>query len=356
MTQLDLFLNMGKNRELNKVSNLIYFLIHNKKITREQQIKRDRLLTRDCVQLEIDQSDNEEKKSEEKNDSVMETKHMPKETASFLSLFNTSNGFKFLTHDFDPDSTMTFNKLMQQALEVFNVETKKHPIPKSLFALMKTILEGNKEWSDYSGTKHKSSYNCSKWKAWIEANNGIHPLHNESFAKEIQAFRRTIRLVKPDLQDMVKDIASTPEFHSLKIETQDLEKADFYTYVLWLNKGIKRILKDMSYYADKYPNVKISFERIFGDEYNCRIIKITQIGSSSTSLEDVLQKYRNGGGAFKEIEKCFIGYCNWSVEAEWDEKPIRWNILSDIKSEEIENIEDPTTVLGFTHILTYFSK
>ena len=64
---------------------------------------------------------------------------------------------------------------------------------------------------------------------------------------------------------------------------------------------------------------------------------------------------KTGGGAFNEIKKVFYGYCNWSVESLWDGKPKRWNILNDTDADEIDDMED-SNVLGFTHILTYFSK
>jgi hypothetical protein len=75
----------------------------------------------------------------------------------------------------------------------------------------------------------------------------------------------------------------------------------------------------------------------------------------ATSLDDVMKKFKSGGGAFNEIKKMFVGYCNWSVEALWDGQPKRWNILNDDNVDEVENIHN-TEIHGFTHILTYFSK
>lgn len=344
-----------KNKENKEVRNFIYFLIHNNKITRKQQTKRDKLFARDCVKLIERKNYNKYEPTDSNEGKTLTTcSHVPKDTAYLLSLFNSPKGFKFLTHDFDPDSTFTFKNYIPQAQKVFDDKTKNHTIPKSLFALMKTMLEGsNKEWIDYNGKKHDYTYNSAECKEWISTNNGLHPLNNESFAKEIRTFRKTIRLVKPGLQDIANELAS--KFRSLNIESHGLDKADFYTYVRMLKDGLKRILEDMSRYAEKYPKVRIAYNRIFGDEYSLRIITITQIGSFSTSLGDVLQKYRNGGGAFNEIKKCFMGYCNWSVETKWDNKPLRWNILDDTGAEELENMEEDS-IEGFTHILTYYSK
>ena len=289
--------------------------------------------------------------------------HAPKDTASFLSLFNDPNGFKFLTHDFDPDSNMNYEKLMTQVRGQFKESTAKYRIPKNLYALMSAFIFGGKDkegkvrtWMDCDGKFHKENFSCQKWVEWFGNNPNVHILSNEEIAKEILKFRSSIRLVKPILCDIIS--RQVTKHSNLTIQTNGLEKADFYTYVWALENGIKRILDDMARYADRTPNVNICFERSFGDEYSKRIIKITQIGSVSFSLDDVLRKFNNEeekGGAFNEIKKVFFGYCNWSVESLWDGKPKRWNILKDTDIEEVEDIEG-SNVSGFTHILTYFSK
>lgn len=286
--------------------------------------------------------------------------HAPKDTASFLSLFNNPNGFKFLTHDFDPDSDMNYNKLMKQVNEQFKNATSKYMIPHSLYALMSTFIYGGidkdgkeRAWTDCDGKKHKSNYANKQWEDWSINNPNVHLLSNEEISKEILKFRSSIRLVKPVLCDIIRRQES--KHSNLIIQTENLEKADFYTYVWALESGIKRILDDMALYADKAPNVKIAFERSFGDDYSKRIIKITQLGSTSSSIDDVLKKFNMGGGAFSEIKKFFRGYCNWSVESIWDGNAKRWNILKDSSIDEIEDLET-ARVPGFTHILTYFSK
>lgn len=286
-----------------------------------------------------------------KNDVV----HLPKETASFLSLFNDPKGLKFLTHDFDPESDMNYDSLMNLARSVFKDGTAKYHIPKNLYALINTFINGGKVWMDCDGDFHSENYSSRSWSDWAHQNPKVHLLSNELFSKTILKFRSSIRLVKPILSDIIKKQANN---HSnLIIQSEGLEKADFYTYVWNLENGIKRILEDMSRYSGKSPNVKISFDRKYGDDYCLRIIRLTQIGSVSTSLDDVLNRFHSteGAGAFNEIKKVFAGYCNWSVEALWDGKPKRWNILTDSTIPEVEELKD-SNIDGFTHILTYYSK
>lgn len=292
---------------------------------------------------------------------VKPKKHAPKDTASFLALFNDPKGFKFLTHDFDPDSDMNYEKLMANVQATFKHAAREYTIPKSLYALMNTVIKGGRKgekdntWTDAEGIKHSENFACNSWKEWAEKNPGLHLLMNKESADIIMKFRSTIRLVKPALSDIFNELQEKYN-NTLTLQTKDLDKADFYTYVLRLRLGIDRILRDMSVRSSKFPNVKISFERKYPDDFSLRIIKITQEGSEASDLDDVINKFNQEGGAFKGIAECFAGYCNWSVEALWDGEPKRWNILNDEKDIQEVEIIDKDSITGFTHILTYFSK
>lgn len=284
--------------------------------------------------------------------------HAPKDTATFLALFNNPQGFKFLTHDFDPDSDMDYERLMSLTRDCFEQAKKKYQIPPSLYAVINAFLNGGQVWTDCDGNSHRENYNTASWVEWARKNPKTHLLSNESFQIHILKFRSTIRLVKPALCDIVK--RQEAKHSGLNIHTENLEKADFYTYVWFLECGIEKILNDMSRYADKTPDVNVSFERQFGDEFSYRTIRITQIGSVSYALDDVLKRFHssNSGedsGQFNVIKKYLRGYCNWSVEALWDGVPKRWNILTDDGRPELESMEN-TDLIGFTHILTYYSK
>ena len=339
-------------------------MLHNRNLSVNDKKRLLLLATQEIergnISLEPQEEEQKKKSKEDAPNANVLAIHAPKDTASFLSLFNDPNGFKFLTHDYDPDSNMNYDKLMTQIREQFKEATAKYRIPKNLYALMSAFIYGGidkdgkvRTWMDCDGQFHKENYTSKKWVEWSSNNPNVHLLANEEIAKEILKFRSSIRLIKAILCDIIK--RQETKHSNLIIQTNGLEKADFYTYVWALENGIKRILDDMSRYADKTPNVKISFERSFSDDYSRRIIKLTQLGSISSSIDDVLLKFKTGGGAFNEIKNVFYGYCNWSVESLWDGKAKRWNILNDADVDEIEDMDD-TNVSGFTHILTYFSK
>ena len=291
-----------------------------------------------------------------------EQPHAPKDTAAFLSLFNHEDGFKFLTHDFDPDSEMEYSQLLKMARDTFMSAKDKYTIPKSLYALMFTMLYGGKDktWMDSNGKRQTENFACNKWIQWAKDNAKIHVLSNESIKKVLMAFRSTIRIVQSSfesdsrLESIVKRQAK--KHADLSITYDHLEDADFYTYVRFLEKGITLILDDMSKYSKESPKVKISFDSSRNDDYKLCVIKITQYGSfSSKSLEDVRNKFNGGGGDFYSIKNTLCGYCNWSVETKWGDEVKRWNILDDSGKEQEEDLGS-LDVPGFTHILTYYSK
>lgn len=288
--------------------------------------------------------------------------HTPKDTAAFLSLFNHEDGFKFLTHDFDPESEMEYSQLLKMARDTFMCAKDKYTIPKSLYALMFTMLYGgeDKTWMDSNGKRQSENFACNKWTQWAKDNPKIHVLSNESIKKVLMAFRSTIRLVlSVDTDSQLKTIVKRQEkkHANLLIISENLNNAEeFYTYVNYLEKGIKLILDDMSKRFKESPKVKISYESSLNDDYRLCVIRITQYGSfSSKSLEDVQRKFSGGGGDFYSIRNTLYGYCNWSVESKWGDKVMRWNILNDTGKEETEAL-DYTDIPGFTHILTFYSK
>lgn len=293
---------------------------------------------------------------------IKEQPHAPKDTAAFLSLFNHEDGFKFLTHDFGPNSEMEYGQLLKMARDTFMSAKDRYTIPKSLYALMFTMLYGGKEktWMDSNGKRQTENFACDKWIQWAKDNAKIHVLSNESIKKVLMAFRSTVRIVQSSsesdsrLETIVKRQAK--KHADLTITSDHLEDADFYTYVRFLEKGITLILDDMSKYSKESPKVRISFDSSRNDDYKLCVIKITQYGSFSPKfLEDVQNKFNGGGGDFYTIKNTLCGYCNWSVETKWGDEVKRWNILDDSGKEQEEDLVSPD-VPGFTHTLTFYSK
>ncbi len=286
-------------------------------------------------------------------------KHKPRDTASFLSLFNDPVGFKYLTHDYAPGVNIEYEAFLEQVCDTFKKKAKEYRIPKTLWSLMNIVLNGGVDkrqrpntWLSYDGTPQNENYASESWIDWARNNPNIHLLSNENFRRTIMRFRNTIRVVKPALNDIVQGMQE--QYANMEIHTQKLDKADFYTYVYYLKEGIKRILDDISQYQE-HPEVHISFMSEYGDDFSKRIIRITQTGSKAANFEQVRKRFDDGGGAFNEIRDTLLGYCNWSVEALWDGEAKRWNLLNDNNAKEVEEL-NATEIDGFTHVLTYYYK
>ena len=298
--------------------------------------------------------------------------HKPKDTAEFLSLFSQREGFKYLTHNFD-SADMTMDSMLSKVRKVFEEKSMEFEIPKSLWALLNTFINGGKskdgspaQWQDFKGKFHKENYNSKAWIDWSHKNNNQHPLENEDFSPIIQLFRSTTRVVGMSSLDKLIDLIkkNAKNIQKLTIETENIDKADFYTNVLKLVWGIRYILLDMAQGYASFDKINISYKpELEGDFFLNKIIIVQKDSMSKNNIDKVIKKFRGEknaltgeGGAFANIASNLAGYCNWSVESLFDGKPYRWNILND--NPDISEVEEinPKDVVGFKHILTYYSK
>lgn len=281
-------------------------------------------------------------------------KHNPGLTAEFLSLFGVPRGLKFLTHDFDPDSNMTMAIVIKQVRSIISSPKYNFKLPVSLYALIINFLNGEKLWSDYNNAPHSTNLNSGGLKTWIDSNPTLHPISSPQYGDEIQDFRKTVRIFKPILPKLISSLISkTAALQNLQIKTENLDKADFYTNVNRLiNFIIGKVLKDIAQ-RNSAAEVVISYHRSTWNEYRlCKII-ITHVGSEATPFDEMQKKLFSEGGTLYELAKNCQGYCDWSVEANFEGEYKRWRILSAQNLPEIETI-DKNEIKGFTHIFTFY--
>ena len=255
-----------------ELQEFIYFMTHNKSLTRAQQRKRDALLAKAVVAGQIE---SQTKALEEKK----QTTHSPKETAVFLSLFNRREGFKYLTHNYDSNS-MTLNDMLKHAKEVYEEEKRGKNIPESLHSLLYNFLNG-KYWLDSEGKKCTDGYGNPSWLDWSAKNEGKHPITDiGGMETTIQRFRHTVRVVAPDLERIVKRISE--KLPSLQISMSNLDKADFYTNVFVLSSRLTEIFKDINDHAgQESKDVHVEYMPDIAGDFFLHRICISQIGSFS---------------------------------------------------------------------------
>lgn len=278
--------------------------------------------------------------------------HRPDLTAKLLSLMGAPGGLKFLTHDFDPNSENNMLIVIERANEIIHSKDYSFKIPGSLYRLFDGFING-KNWTDYTGQEHTVYLKSSELINWIKDTPALHPITSDKYRTEIQSFRNTVRISKPNLNSIFKFILSSHP--NLRTHTKNLDKADFYTNVFWVTFMIfKRVLGDITQ-RDENAEVNIIFDRSSWQEYRLCQVRITHIGSEANPFEEVKNKLMTSGGALFSLMSSCTGYCDWSIEANFEGEFKRWRILNfrNLPEEELLSAND---VDGFTHIFTFYKK
>ena len=84
--------------------DFIKLMLQNRNLSVNDKKRLLLLATREIERVDVSLEPKAEKRKKESKEETPNTSalavHAPKDTATFLSLFNDPNGFKFLTHDF----------------------------------------------------------------------------------------------------------------------------------------------------------------------------------------------------------------------------------------------------------------
>lgn len=282
-------------------------------------------------------------------------KHRPDITASLLSLFGAPSGLKFLTHDFDPNSNQSMKDIIDTANRIINSTDYRFKIPGSLYSLFNGFINGP-TWTDYKKDGHSFYLKSHKVTNWITTAPSIHPLVSDEFGDEINSFRNTVRISKPNLDSIFKLLLNNdPHLKNLKVISDKLDKADFYTNVFWMTFMIFRnVLIDIAQ-RDSEANLKIEFERSSWQEYRLCSIKIIHIDSEANPFEETKRKLMRSGGALYNLMSSCCGYCDWTLEANFEGEYKRWRVLNLRNLPEEEGLS-ADEVDGFSHIFTFYKK
>ena len=198
-------------KQIQNVRDLIYFFTHNKNLTREQQVRRDKLLARDCFVIKKDSEDSIDSTNalfaiEPKND---KTEVIPEKTIryispnnlhSFLYDFNQNNILKYTCHEIDTDEVINeinklcdtkqycFSKhtqLVSQALDSLLNDYKRRKIflDNKFIAMLKAYICGSNE-KGWSSLGIKTSWKSEDLLDWSDKYDGIVPSPGKNIAKK----------------------------------------------------------------------------------------------------------------------------------------------------------------------------
>jgi hypothetical protein len=337
----------------------ISYMKSNSHLTKVQADKLNSLIARDSKPTQAPSKSNSSLITFE----GIRQKHQPQATADFYALFGVPSGLKFLTHDFDPDSEMTMEKLLMQVQQI--IAKHKNSCPPSTYLLLNYFIGGSNnadnlggeqlvehKWLDYQGQEH--TMNWQMMMPWGHLHPGLHPVNSPEYNPEIQIFRNTVRLERPHLQNLIQSLLNDPVLKTLDVHMDAVDKADFYTNVFYLRQILLRVLKDIAQRDDR-AKVSISYHRSALQAYRLCQIRVTHEGSVANEFNDVRTKLQKSGGAMFGLMKCCQSYCDWTVEAAFEDGGRRWRILDSTQQPEVENLSDQE-VSGFSHIFTFYKK
>lgn len=287
------------------------------------------------------------------------TKHKPKDVARFILSFSSSEGLKFLTHDYDkPGSIYDYKEILETAREEFNDLSSRLVIPKRLWMRINQFAFGDpaKHWW-FNEVQHKICWKSPELISWIESHKNTHPIKNKRFEEDfILPFKRSIEIKPRELEviiktKLVRNLES--KFSSFDIEYPDLTNANFYTDVDAMQAGISYLIKAIRQRADNSNKIRVEFSSKSDIEGRKKIIKIIHVGSVCDKSLDKTELFH---GDLLEAEKALFGICDWSIIARsTDDSFNKLNVLYDISSDMIPREKiDESLIEGFTHVLTFY--
>jgi len=220
--------------------------------------------------------------------------HKPKETKNFLSLFNNSDGLKYLTHKFN-DGKRDYNSfidLCKQEFERAKQEYKNVPI-----ALLKRIDEfafsENPEWYIRKGKEKiypKKGWSEKSFIEWYENKFNIHPGLDAKWNKEmILPFKETIEVRAGNLTGIIDEaitlaLGESKDNFIINRNNEELNLAEFYTDVDMFQQAIFHIISTIKDRAEKNFcfEIKIRYNNQTLEEGDFKVITITHINSEAT--------------------------------------------------------------------------
>jgi RNA-directed DNA polymerase len=288
------------------------------------------------------------------------TKHRPIETSRLLANFKSSEGLKFLTHDYDrAGSTFNRQRILLAAKSEFQSLTNQHIIRPVLWARINQFAFGNNNdvwW--FNGDAFKLNWNSPELIEWTKKNPNLHPIRSEKFESElILPFKKSIEIKSPDLEVIVREKLAEnlgSLFGSFTIELKELDRANFYTDVDSFQKGLAYIFKAVKQRFANSKILKVQFSMESDDIGRKRIVTITHVGST---CDKPLEKSEIIKGDLGEVEKALFGICDWSIISQSPDRSInKLNILFNINSRINSTEKIPDELIdGFTHVLTFYS-
>ena len=289
--------------------------------------------------------------------------HRPKETKSFLSLFNNSEGLKYLTHKFN-DGKRDYISFIELCKNEFN--KGKIDFPNVPDAVLRRIEEfsfaTNPEWYVRKGLEKffpKKGWAEAEFIEWYNEKINIHPGLDSKWNNEmIIPFKESIEVRAGYLKGIIEDVLNTSLGESksnflIKLNEQNLNTAEFYTDVDRFKLGLFHIISTIKDRADKNFcfEIEIDFINELLDGGNFKKVIITHINSEATKIsidKDFIK------GDLKTIRNNLWGLCNYEVKGKFPDGFKSITILTDEDKPNQIIDKNSKDLIGFTHVLKFY--
>lgn len=312
------------------------------------------------------------KTQEQKNDkkTVPRKPPRPKETKNFLSLFNNSEGLKYLTHKFNDGKRdyESFINLCKMEFEQVKNDHKNIPfpllrrieefafseIPKWYIRKGKDKIYSEKGWSEPSFVE------------WYKSDINIHPGLDAKWNNEmIIPFKETIEVRAGNLTKIIDEaielaLGSSKNKFKIKQNSEEINMAEFYTDVDLFQLALFHIFSTIKDEAEKNfcfdINILYNNQTIAGGDFKNLIITHVNSEATKNSNDPAFAK-----GDLNSIKYHLWGLCNYEIQAKFpdgfkkrlfltDDAEDHKNFIKNNKSMDIEESE----VKGFSHILKFY--
>ncbi len=372
------------------IQDFIYYMTHSKSLSKEQQAKRNKLLTRDLSAAKEEKKSSEPNKETKKlsNARICEI-HEPRKVFEFLHKFTANNtALKYTTHYWDKN--VVEGKYEYDDFNVFksayrDILEKGDPNLSSIYNLCEHLWQTIKNFlmldepGKYTWSEHSLKLGYNKYVGqWMNDNPGLQPasMPISAFPEDIQPkglingkvlsyFGDIIDIFKRCIEfrdnDLYISIIRTFRSADHNIDKQCLESVKgraIYTDTEQIKEALKIIAGNI-FQRPMYPNLKISCDTSVDGKNKVLNLRILQVGSfSNRDISHAKLKASSNEGDFYRIKVKLRNLCDFAVESKFrigdDIRHCRINYLS--SNEKIEDIEylDNEGCEGFTYILTFY--
>ncbi|MAN60070.1 MAG: hypothetical protein CMC08_09575 [Flavobacteriaceae bacterium] len=296
--------------------------------------------------------------------------HKPKETKNFLSLFNNSEGLKFLTHKFNDGKRAydSFIDLCKKEFEEAKQEYKNVPDallrrieefafsadPKWYIRIGKDKFHPNKGWSEKSFIE------------WYNKKGNIHPGWDNEWNREmIIPFKESIEVRAGNLSGIMDEaidlaLGESKSNFLISKNNDELDLAEFYTDVDMFQQAVFHVISTIKDRAEKNLcfEIKIRFDNQTLEGGDFKVITITHLNSEATKNSNDPSFAK---GDLKTIQNNLWGLCNYEIASKFPDglrkKIFLTDNYKDYKSfiEENQSIAiESEAVEGFSHILKFY--